>query len=92
MLCHCLGWESSVYVSASGCGGEVQLTHTHTHMQMFDWMSWKRVMFGPDSFSLSLIVGKWVSDVTARLITLGPARPHHVLPNHIKEPWADVGR
>lgn len=69
-------------------------THTHidTHMQMFDSMPWKQAMFGPDSFSLSLIVGKWVSDVTARLITLGPARPHHVLPNHIKKPRTDVGR
>lgn len=49
-------------------------------------------MFSPDSFSLSLIVGKWVSDVAVRLITLGPAQPRHVLPNHIKQPWSDVGR
>lgn len=83
-MCLCL--------SASDCGREIQLTHTLTHMQMFDSMPWKRAMFGTDSFFLSLIVGKWVSDVTARLITLGPARPRHVLPNHIKEPRADVGR
>lgn len=79
-----------MYVSVSDCGGVVQFTHTCTHM--FDSIPWKQPMFGPDSFSLSLIVGKWVSDVTVRLITLGPARPRHVLPNHIKEPELDVGR
>ena len=90
MLCHCLRWESSVYVCDCGEGGT---SHTHTHARKcLTQCHGNERSFGPDSFSLSLIVGKWVSDVTAQLITSGRTQPRHVLPNHIKETRADVGR